>query len=310
VRQRRRTAARAELKIGTYGMATSESPAGARRRVRLAVRTAREAIGLTQGQVADQMDWSLSKIIRIEKGEVTISPNDLRILLPFLGITNRGAVDQLVQDSRIARRRRLWWDEPRFRAHLTDPMHQLVQYESEATAIRHLHAMIIPGPLQTRAYAEAVLSGYRHELSDDVIAGRLEVRMRRRAELLDRKNPPEILLLLDESVTMRMIGGRDVMAEQLADLFRLTREKRLMIRVVTFDTAAPLPLFGAYDILNLPGSSDNAVLYRETHLTDEIVENPTKVSWHRGLFDRLWNAALDETISAELIEASASSLHG
>jgi transcriptional regulator with XRE-family HTH domain len=289
-------------------MASSESPAGARRRVRLAVRTAREAIGLTQGQVADQMDWSLSKIIRIEKGEVTISPNDLRILLPFLGVADRATVDQLLQDSRMSRRRQVWWDEPHLRVHLTDAMHQLVQYESEATAIRHLNTMIIPGPLQTRGYAEAILAGYRHELSDEVINGRLEARMRRRTELLTRKNPPEVLLLLDESVTKRTVGGLAVMAEQLADLHRLTREKRLMIRVVPFDAPAPLPLYGAYDILNLPGPSDNAVLYRETHLTDEIVENPTKVSWHRGLFDRLWNAALDETISAELIEASASSV--
>ena len=62
-------------------MTSPESPAGARRRVRLAVREAREARGLTQGQVAEAMEWSQSKVIRIESGEVTISPNDLRPLL-------------------------------------------------------------------------------------------------------------------------------------------------------------------------------------------------------------------------------------
>ena len=58
-----------------------DSPAIARRRVRLAVRDARLDKKLTQSEVAEAMEWSLSKVMRIESGEVTISPNDLRPLL-------------------------------------------------------------------------------------------------------------------------------------------------------------------------------------------------------------------------------------
>ncbi|GGM24848.1 helix-turn-helix domain-containing protein [Dactylosporangium sucinum] len=54
-------------------MSLGDTPAVARRRVRLAIRDARNAKGYTQGQVADAMDWSLSKVMRIESGEVTIS---------------------------------------------------------------------------------------------------------------------------------------------------------------------------------------------------------------------------------------------
>ena len=68
-------------------MAEGDSPTVARRRVRLAIREAREPHNLTQQQVAEQMEWSLSKVIRIESGEVSISVNDLRPLLPFLGRT-------------------------------------------------------------------------------------------------------------------------------------------------------------------------------------------------------------------------------
>src|SRR4051794_27989546 len=101
-------------------MTSPESPAGARRRVRPAGREAREAKGLTQGHVAEAMEWSQSKVIRIESGEVTISPNDLRPLLAYLDIVDKATVERLVRDSRSARQRRMWWDEPQVREHLTE----------------------------------------------------------------------------------------------------------------------------------------------------------------------------------------------
>ena len=86
-------------------MASGDSPAVARRRVRLAVREAREAKDFTQGQVAEAMEWSLSKVMRIETGEVTVSPNDLRPLLAHLGITDKARVDELVRDAKLSRSR-------------------------------------------------------------------------------------------------------------------------------------------------------------------------------------------------------------
>jgi transcriptional regulator with XRE-family HTH domain len=83
-------------------MAEGDSPTAARRRVRLAIRAARDAAGLTQNQVADEMEWSLSKVVRIESGDVSISPNDLRALLEYLGIGDRTVVGSLLADARIA----------------------------------------------------------------------------------------------------------------------------------------------------------------------------------------------------------------
>src|ERR671926_1562016 len=102
-------------------MPEGDSPTVARRRVRLAIREARDAAGLTQSQVAEAMEWSHSKVIRIENGEVSISPNDLRPLLNYLGVKDRTVVADLVADARIARtrQRQAWYQTPRFREHLT-----------------------------------------------------------------------------------------------------------------------------------------------------------------------------------------------
>ena len=91
-------------------MASSEqlSPAVQRRRLRAEIRAARQAAGLTQDQVASAMDWSLSKIIRIEGGSVGISTNDIKALLACYQITDENKIRTLVELARGARERS-WW---------------------------------------------------------------------------------------------------------------------------------------------------------------------------------------------------------
>src|SRR5690348_13555600 len=166
-----------------------DSPAVARRRVRLAIRDARLAKGDTQTDVAEAMEWSLSKVMRIESGEVTISPNDLRPLLAYLGVRNRQVIDDLLQAAKMSKSRRQWWDEPRFRDKvradggreviLTPAMRQLIQYEAEATEARYFSVAVIPGRLQTDAYAREVVNSYSNVLSPETQALRLEARAHR-----------------------------------------------------------------------------------------------------------------------------------
>jgi transcriptional regulator with XRE-family HTH domain len=124
-------------------MAEVVSPTVARRRVRLALREAREAAELTQLQVAEEMEWSLSKVIRIENGDVSISPNDLRPLLSYLGIKDRARIAELLADSKIARSRQhvSWWQVPEFRV-LTDELRRYIEYEAVVTAV---HSFASPG---------------------------------------------------------------------------------------------------------------------------------------------------------------------
>jgi transcriptional regulator with XRE-family HTH domain len=283
------------------------SPAVARRTVRLALRRAREARGLTQSQVAEAMEWSLSKVMRIESGEVTITPNDLRPLMSHLGITNRGEAEGLIQAAKASRQRQQWWDTTRFRENMTPALRQLIQYENEAKAFRYFYGLLVPGQLQTPDYARAILSGYE-DLAGDVIETRLEARRRRHAHLLERADPPKIYLLLDESVLYRQIGGPEVLAEQLKELLRLVDEHRLLVRVVPFaDQSAPIAMLGTYELLYLGDDTrrdaeENAIMYRESDLVDEIVEDADKLRRHRMIFERMWNGIPDEAASVEMLE--------
>lgn len=84
-------------------LSPSASPLVQRRRLRAELRRARQGAELTQEAVAEEMDWSLSKIIRIETGAVGISTNDLHALLRLYRIRNPQQVSRLVALGREAR---------------------------------------------------------------------------------------------------------------------------------------------------------------------------------------------------------------
>jgi transcriptional regulator with XRE-family HTH domain len=279
-------------------MSTADTPAVARHRVRTKLRAAREERQLTQGRVADAMEWSLSKVMRIEKGEVNISPADLRMLLAYLDITDPAEVKRLVEDARTARKGRLAPDT-RFKEHLTQSLLQLMQFEEEATTIRYYGSVVVPGLLQTAGYARAIFEDYADELNESSIEVRIEARQRRR-EILYRPDPPRYLAILDESVLLREVGGPAVMGEQLNELLRIIDETSIQVRVIPFEVGASIALLGPFTMLDL-GGEDDSVLYRESFVNDEIVHLPKTLDRHRRVFNHLWDQASNEDHSKDLI---------
>ena len=278
-------------------MAEGDTPTVARRRVRLAIREARDAAGLTQGQVAEAMEWSPSKVIRIENGEVSISPNDLRPLLTHLGVKDRAAVNELVAAARIARQRQrqAWYQKPELREHMSDALRHLIEYEAEATEIRNYSTHYVPGPIQTPEYAEA-LTGSHDELDQEQIKAVLEARIHRRAAILPRLGTSvQFYCLLDESVFRRPTGGKEVFAGQLRELHRLATQQSIHIRMLPFDLQYPIANNATYDLLSLSDGANSEVLYRENGISDEVIEDRAVVTRHRQRFDQLWQIADSES---------------
>src|SRR6185503_14030155 len=107
---------------------------------------------------------------------------------------------------------------------------ELIQFEAEAAAIRQYSGMLVPGLLQTPEYAQAILQFHlKHKnMAETVLQVRLEARLQRRKQALDRPDPPEYLVLLDESVLYRPIGGPQVMGQQLLDLLRTLQRPNVL----------------------------------------------------------------------------------
>jgi transcriptional regulator with XRE-family HTH domain len=296
-------------------MVAVDPPMVARRRVRLALREAREAAQLTQQQVADKMEWSLSKVIRIEKGEVSIAPNDLRPLLSYFGVEDGVHLKAMLADARVARSRRrgVWYQEPEFRPYVTESFRRLVDYEAKAAEVRFYSIYFMPGPLQTLDYATAVSHLRDGEFSPSQISARIEATRRRRQALLARSRSVRVLVLLDESVLRRTIGGKTIFAAQLRELERMVAQRRLQLRMIPFTLAAPVTNNGSFDLVSLsrlPAAEDGrgTVLYRENGMADELIEDEASTARHLHRFDVVWREATDEATTIRFIRERISRL--
>ena len=293
-------------------MAEGDTPTVARRRVRLAIREARDAAGLTQNQVAEEMEWSLSKVIRIENGEVSISPNDLRPLLGYLGIRDRTVVASLLADARIARtrQRQAWYQAPEFRGHLSDPYRRLIEYEAEASAIRSYSVYYLPGPFQVPSYAAALTNAWGGEIAAEDIRWLLEARRRRRETIRARmaSGSLQVDMVLDQSVLERQFGDAAVLAEELQELHDLASGGLMNLRILPFDLASPIANNGSFDLLTLGDGPRNEVMYRENGMTDELIEDAEITSRHRERFEQLWQVATSEVDTIGFIKGRLEAL--
>lgn len=291
----------------TAGTPSTESPAVARRRVRLAIRAAREAKGLTQTDVANAMEWSLSKVMRIEKGEVNVGQSDLKLLLALLGIGDEAGAQRLLADARLARQER-WTVDPHDRQLLTPAMIELVQFESAATTIRLYQNLVVPGILQTRAYAEAIFDLYRGQMDPAVATARIESRLSRQHEVLYRDPPANVFVVLEESVLQRQLGNPRVMKEQLGRLTELVAENRIHLRILPFLAGIPAMAFlGSFSLYSLE-EDQSAFAYREVDLEDLGIRTDPELERLRISYERMWTLALTEPVTVDLIKKWAADL--
>ncbi len=178
-----------------------KSAALLRLRLRTELRKARVTAGLTQREVADRMEWSPSKLIRIEAGEVGISVNDLRPLAAAYGITDRRKLDELLDMARGSRRMPF----TEYRDLYSKDFMQRLALESAASVHRQFGSLVLPGLLQTEEYMRAVMSAFGKNMSEDRADRIVESRLARQ-EVLEHEGH-QFSFVLDESVLRRVTGG-------------------------------------------------------------------------------------------------------
>lgn len=295
-------------------MTTVHSPTAGRRRLRNALRQARDAAGLTQEHVAEEMDWSLSKVIRIETGVVSISTNDLRELLRLYRIDDPDQVAELVELARIGRRKP-WWT--RYRDVVPQQYLSHIGLEDECNRLRMFYPFSMPGLFQTEEFARAVQDAIvppildrnseMVELTPREAARRIEFRMIRQEKVLGREVPPDITAVLEESVLHRQVGGPAVLRRQLLHLVALGSNPHIRIQVLPF-TARVVTMLSPFTILQFPDPHDTDVVTTEYAFTYHVHDAPVEVENYRLCFQRLQEAALPEAESLSLIARLAGKL--
>lgn len=274
-----------------------QGPTVRRRRLSSELRRLREAADLTIDEVADKLECSASKISRIETGHVGVTPRDARDMLELYGVVG-DAREALVQLSREARTRG-WWH-----AYSEVFTGAFVGLEADASSLRAFQALLVPGLLQTEAYARAVIRAMRPDITDTELDRRVTARLARQ-RLLTEPSPPEYWAVVDEAVLHRMVGGPEVMAEQLARLLELAALPHVTIQVVPFGTGAHPGMEGPFVILGFPEQADPDVVYVDATNSGHYLEVPADVRRYALMFDHLRAAALKPDDSVDLIATFA-----
>jgi hypothetical protein len=281
-------------------VAARRSPTVQRRRLGIELRHLREQAGKTIDEVARALECSDSKVSRIETGQVSATPRDVRDLLDLYRISGEQR-EALVQVARQARQKG-WWQ-----AYGDTPVVPLVGLEAAASTIHAYEVLCVPGLLQTMDYARAVTRATRPDLPAGQVERWLELRMARQ-DLLTQEDPPELGAVLDESVLQRPVGGRRAMRAQLLRLVEAQALPAVNLRVLPFAAGEHAGMSGAFTIFGFSEPSDPDVVYLEHTRSDLYLEGADEVHRYAEAFDRLRAAALDPDGTVALLVRLAKEL--
>ncbi len=243
------------------------------------------------------MDWSPSKLIRIEKGDVSVSTNDLKALLNHYGVTDKGRVNGVLELARSARGAS-YYDQ--YTDLLKPGFKEYLAYEASASVIRQYDPVLIPGLLQTEEYGRAILehmAGFGPEAVDKAWAVR-----QHRQEANDRETPPDMLFVVDEAALRRHVGGGHVMRHQLERLKTFAAEPHISLQILPFTRGAHPGMAGNFILLEFADPNLDDLVHLESINQITIRDDTQLIGWYLDRFVQLAELALPVDESGALLD--------
>ncbi|WP_399097167.1 Scr1 family TA system antitoxin-like transcriptional regulator [Streptomyces sp. BBFR2] len=252
------------------------------------VRSAREARGWLQDELAERVGYSGRHISAIETGR---KPPTLRL--------SRG-LDEAFGFTGTTESFERGWGEIR-NGSLLEGFPEYLGQEARAAEIRLFDVGVVPGLLQTPEYASAIEEGHvrRGTLTSEQAAERVEALLERQAALV-RRIPPMVIVVLDESCIRRLIGGPKVMERQLARLIAFAEQPNSVLQLAPYAMGERRPFNRVVNLLTMPDRSVMSYVESQTngHLDREI----TSVLPLVRAYHQLQAEALSQAESVAVIE--------
>ncbi|GHA68951.1 transcriptional regulator [Streptomyces tauricus] len=283
-----------------YLAASARSPIALRMVLGQLLRTLRKEAGIDAEAARRAIRGSEAKISRMERAQVTCKHDDVMDLLDLYGVTDPELLARFTEMVRFARQPG-WWQ--RYDGVLPDWCGKLIGLQEAASTIRTYEVQLVPGLLQTAAYAEAVMRlGYPLAPQEEIDA-RVELRMTRQ-NVLAREDAPHLWAVLDEAVFHRPIGGEQVMREQVDHLVKVAHLDHVTVQIAPFDrpgcVAAGFPITHLrFDVAALPD-----IVYLEQLRDAEYLDKSEETDHYRSVLDGLAHASLTPEESLELLSAT------
>ncbi|MEU0809220.1 helix-turn-helix transcriptional regulator [Streptomyces sp. NPDC005970] len=269
-----------------------------RRRLGEALRKYRREAGMSMAVAGEAMGWDESKMSRIENAKARMPPQYVAKLLKLYGVTEPGVVSALIDLARDAGKQG-WW-----RAYgdvVPVAYKDYLTLESDAESA-HIYAPgLIPGLLQTGAYAREIIAATAMTHTTEEVMALAEVRKTRQAILTRLDRPIKLWAVIHEAALhQRFAAHPSLMREQLRHLLDMIELPNITIQVMPL-TATPHPgMLGLFHVVRFPEPWPT-VAYLENIRGGEFVEGTEDVKLFETAFERIVAAALSVDDSGETI---------
>jgi transcriptional regulator with XRE-family HTH domain len=269
-------------------------PSVRRQRVGAELKRLREAAGLSVHDAAQLVPFSASKISRMESDSRRgLQGDDVNALCKAYGVSAEDAA-RLVDLTREVRTG-AWWHE--YGSDVVGFSADFIELELDAEEVREWESDIVPGQLQTRDYAAAVIRHGRPDLGEDVIRQRVDLRMERQRQRA--ASTKALWVIIDEAVLLRPVGGRDIMADQLVHLAQMARSPRVTVQVIPLAIGGHASLGIPFTLLSIRDGVE--YVYRDSITGGTYTDDVGEVSVYRETWSRLSATAADFDRSLDMI---------
>ncbi|HEY7593565.1 MAG TPA: helix-turn-helix transcriptional regulator [Actinophytocola sp.] len=272
----------------------SLGPALLKRRLGEELRKLRTAANVTVAQTAAELGSSEAKVRHLENGRNVPSKPDLTVMIGLYHAPPGVHAD--LEELRQAATMRGWWSSYR----LPGWLHNFVGMEADASLIRNFELELIPGLLQTEAYAREIHQLGKHLKHDERTVNRLVRARLKRQEILTREQPATFHAVISEAALHRL-RDTDFALDQCRHLLRMADRPNVTITVLPFAKRLHQSMSGGFILLSFPDDSSAPVAYSDYAFGGQMEHEPNVVAQLSEVFDELAEQALSEKQSAEFI---------
>ncbi len=279
-------------------MGASSSPPVSRLQLGRELRRLREGAQVSRETAAAELECGISKISKVETGKATLRAGEVKVLLDLYGVTERDAVQRVARD---ARKRSLY--------RVPDWAKTYVGMEADAAEIRTYETELIPGLLQTRAYAREVFRTAVPNQDPREVERLVEARSDRQRRLT-AEDAPLLWAIISEAVIRRVVDDHEVMHHQLDHLATAAGDTypNVTIQVLPFSAGAHAAMGSSFVHLRLTDPPDAETVYLEDLTSADYVVRPSNVARYLWAFGTLASAALSPEKSALMIKQASEDL--
>jgi transcriptional regulator with XRE-family HTH domain len=278
-----------------------------RRQLGRYLRDARNAAGLTIKDAARGLEWSETKIWRIESGQTSLRSFDVEVMCRVYGVLDD--MTQALMGLAKETKSRGWWQA--YGDAVPEWFDLYVGLEAAASKLFLYEQELVPGLFQTDEYARTLIGADHPDESAAEVERRVKLRIARQALVSRPIDPPALQVALNESVLRRPVGGAAGMAAQLRRLAEASKLPNVSLRVVPFAAGYhPGILSGSFNILRFPlngggQESEPPTVYADLYTGSLYLDKPNEIDRYSEAFAAVWQHALDEPASRELINRAA-----